>query len=402
MSVYEHQILTNLFSYPTEAFLLLTYSGNAAEIAAANEKFLEQYSRKDVDQAYLTAQAALYKIFKEIPNSLFGRVIARIEQSDLRVQDYPLRLTWARAEIIDCLSQNRLLMQESWAGILGDRRLEDLSYRELNDLSRSLQNKRDQDLVAFIEAIGISQFFLFLKDNQDSSATEKADYIRESLKLPSAEAIFPPFMKLLSVLMDENIKIPPEASYLPSEDGSLLLRRWIQDSDVAAIVKYVHRPRLGADLRTRMISATLLSLKDNLPLFRELRKYEGFRDISLEIVMSDGELPLAELQFPDSTIKLELNIAIIREAISFPSSGFLFLLLALKHSVDEGNWDEVEQLLKHQKITEIVSRPSLYQIEKVLTILRNESLDYNQKHISHQFQTILDRLIYERSRCGRF
>ncbi len=266
--------ILSFFGSPTETFLISIYSKNASEIQAATQRFLETIPLDVVQEAFSTAQETLYHILERIPDSLFNRVIAKIEQSNLKGLTYPFRLAHAKEEVIKHLSQNQLLMQDSWAEILGDRELANLSYRELNDLSMMLQDKRDRDLIAFIDIIGISPLF-----PQNGSLTERAAYIRKSLELPQVQALIPAIHSdLVLALTVRNVNIPPEARYLSSEFWPILFHCWIRDSDLTAILEYVLQPELDANLRTAIISKTLSSLKDNLPLFHELRKYDGFAE----------------------------------------------------------------------------------------------------------------------------
>lgn len=269
-------------------------------------------------------------------------------------------LKCVQKQAIEILSKDLFFMRDRWQPILGERQLHQLSYNELNELARLLQEKRDGILVSFIEEVALIQnpdqanpIQSLLERVALLSLSEKATEIRRWIETEEGRRI----------LNEVNLsrlagRLPPEAYFLSSAWQPEILSDYIKQGDVLTLGEYFRKPWKFQRATPARVKAHLIFHVMEQPLGCEiiiaLKKNPEFEDFD---VYSYPEALEDLLTFPEDEEFTQARVRCFSACTSFPTSGSLFLFVLMREYAKREDWEQVRQLLNHPKASEL---PNLF------------------------------------------
>ncbi len=347
--------------------LIMAYAENDRDIGALANSFL------DGESALPQAHATIYGTYQGQPKTLMGRMIHQLENSPLQVapNGFSFKLQAVREQAVEHLLQNRLWMREAWTPVLAGRQIGELPYRELNELGRPLQEKRDQNLIAFMDLLRPLYPFIqdFLNSINHLSPDEKAERLRTWMaeKRTQLEAIDTTGEIIFSIF-GIMFNFPLEVYYFSPGVKAIALSSWLlsPQTDTGAIIQILRQPWPNQETKSQIVKQIAINLvnKGDLEAFTILNERGMFADLSDDLL--NAQYPLEGMNPGEQNGPEPEHLAVIKAAIELPSIGFLFLLLNLTYSIRAENWDEVEALLLHPKMHEITHKqlPAVYDLAR--------------------------------------
>ncbi len=389
--------------HPPILGLVMASSGDEEEMAALAN------IHGQAGDAFSHAHQTIYEAYKGRSNTLMGRIIHQLENSPLQVvpNGFSLKLLAVREQTVEHLLQNRLMMEEAWAPILEERQIGDLSYQELNELGRLLQEIRDHDLVAFMRKLGNDYPFIqeFLGSIDHLSPDEKAETLRAWMGDNRGQFIEIDPTQTLIVNDPENpFGVPLELSYF-SPEASLIcgLNSSLKAPiDTGAIIEMLRQPWQDQETKSLIVKAFLIQLipTANLEAFQILHERGMFTDLNDAVLNDvlqhdDDEDSLIEGLDPGGDDGLEPDLLeIMRAAIALPSRGFLFLTYCFLHCARTNIWRVIGTLLEHPKMEELLNKelPAAKRpvYLEVIAEIRDLCAAKNRPVFAARFQEIID------------